>query len=169
MEDLPVLMQIIEDARQRMKEQGIPQWQNGYPNEAVLLEDIRKGAGWVWQEGEEIAAMTALFFDPDPTYARLWEGEWQPGGQYGTIHRLAVAKTFLRKGCGRKIIAAAKEYCLARGITELRVDTHRRNLPMQRLLTGSGFTFCGVIYLYGEETPETERITAQAFFPPEEP
>jgi hypothetical protein len=38
---------ILQEAIQRRKEDGSNQWQDGYPNEAIVKSDIEKGIGYV--------------------------------------------------------------------------------------------------------------------------
>ena len=40
-EDLFAIMQIIQQAQSYLAMQNIEQWQNGYPNEKVILKDIK--------------------------------------------------------------------------------------------------------------------------------
>ena len=39
-DDLSEIMRIIADAKDFLKASGSPQWQNGYPNESVIMDDI---------------------------------------------------------------------------------------------------------------------------------
>ena len=39
--DLNAVMTIINQAKKYFKEQGINQWQDGYPNENSIINDIR--------------------------------------------------------------------------------------------------------------------------------
>lgn len=41
-DDLSEIMRIIADAKDFLKASGSPQWQNGYPNESVIMDDIEK-------------------------------------------------------------------------------------------------------------------------------
>ena len=41
--DLPAIMEIIHQAQQSLAEQGVDQWQDGYPDEAAILRDMEKG------------------------------------------------------------------------------------------------------------------------------
>lgn len=41
-QDILQMMAIVKDAQHLLASQDIPQWQNGYPNEKVLLNDIEK-------------------------------------------------------------------------------------------------------------------------------
>ena len=40
--DLNAIMNIISQAQNYLKEQGIDQWQNGYPNRQTIKKDIEK-------------------------------------------------------------------------------------------------------------------------------
>ena len=41
-EDIPAIMQIINDAKKHLASQKIDQWQNGYPNQEQIENDILK-------------------------------------------------------------------------------------------------------------------------------
>ena len=41
--DIAGILEIIESAKERMKNMGLDQWQNGYPNENSIMEDVDKG------------------------------------------------------------------------------------------------------------------------------
>ena len=45
------------------------------------------------------------------------------------------------------VIEAAELLCKIRGIDNIRVDTHRDNAPMRRVIEENRFTCCGIIYL----------------------
>ncbi|HBN29292.1 MAG TPA: GNAT family N-acetyltransferase, partial [Clostridiaceae bacterium] len=36
---------------------------------------------------------------------------------------------------------------LSKGVHSIKIDTHRENKSMQRLLKKNGFEYCGIIYL----------------------
>ena len=41
--DVIKIMEIVKQAQEYFKSQGIDQWQNGYPNEEVINNDIENG------------------------------------------------------------------------------------------------------------------------------
>ena len=43
MEDIEKIMCVIHEAQESMRTNGIPQWQDGYPNEEVISQDIKIG------------------------------------------------------------------------------------------------------------------------------
>ncbi len=145
------IMTIYTDAREYMRESGNKtQWSGGYPSEGLVRADIDAGDLYVVTEDGDPARLLGVFYyreGNDPTYEKIYEGCWQNEDPYGVIHRIAVAKDSHGRG-----VAA---FCFSYGFSlckNLKIDTHRDNLPMQRSLLKNGFLPCGVIYLEnGEE------------------
>lgn len=52
-QDMPKIMEIINDAKAMLKANGIDQWQKGYPDEAVMMEDINNNDLYFAQEEGE--------------------------------------------------------------------------------------------------------------------
>ena len=141
--DLPIIMQIYNDARKFMRDGGNPdQWGVNHPAEALIREDIEGGSSYVCVENDRILAVFYYNEGPDPTYLKIYEGFWQNDLPYGVIHRIAVAADAHGKG----VAGFCFDYCYAR-CKNLKIDTHKDNAPMQRALLKNGFLPCGIIYL----------------------
>lgn len=140
-DDLPVLMDVFRKARGIMRSSGnMNQWNDGYPSEAVVRNDIDNGHCVVLCEEGEVVATMAFIPGPDPTYAEIYDGGWLSDAPYHVIHRIAVAepghnaaRTLLDWGFGR--------------VKSIRIDTHKDNVIMHHVLSKYGFTHCGVILL----------------------
>ncbi|MCR1951100.1 MULTISPECIES: GNAT family N-acetyltransferase [Clostridium] len=145
--DLKNIMKIISEAKVYLKNNDVDQWQNGYPNEEVILKDIRNNISYVLEDDAEIIGTTSLSFDVEETYNNIYEGEWLSDGKYAVIHRIAASNNSNRKGIGTEIIKKSEEICLSKGIKNIKIDTHENNLTMQKLLEKNNFKYCGVIYL----------------------
>lgn len=157
--DLAAIGEIYENAKHFMRQSGNPnQWNQGTPNIHTARQDMERGVGYVAEEEGRILAVFMFSTEPDPTYAHIYEGAWRSDAPYGVIHRIAVAEQ------GRGIIDTCIRYCFSIR-PNLRIDTHRDNLPMQKALTKRGFHYCGIIYLEnGEERlafQRTEDATEQ--------
>jgi len=137
--DVPRVLEIYENGRRIMRSTGnMSQWAGNYPDEAVVLDDIEKGQSYVCVENGEVVATCCYFRGVEPTYKEIYEGEWLGRGDYAVIHRISSAL----RGAGSFMV----EHFM--GISEdLRIDTHRDNIPMQGLLKKLGFSYCGIIYL----------------------
>ena len=89
-EDIAGVLKIIESAKERMKNMGLDQWQNGYPNENSIMEDVDKGISYVMEENGEILGTSVLTFEKEDVYENMKEGQWLSDGEYAVIHRIAV-------------------------------------------------------------------------------
>mgnify|MGYP001337973970 CR=1 FL=1 len=165
-EQLEQVMIIIRQAQAYLKEAGIDQWQNGYPNEDVILQDIKRGNSYVLQKQGQVLATAVLEFDGDPNYENIYEGQWLSDGPYGAIHRIAVEENHKGSNLASIMIQAMEGLCLERGVWSLRVDTHGDNEPMKRMLQKNGFQYCGVIFLAdGSPRIALEKVLGQVSLP----
>lgn len=74
-------------------------------------------------------------------YAHITDGRWiDEDRAYYVLHRVASDST------AHGVFAAIIDFCKSQS-DNLRVDTHRDNAIMRRLLDRHGFTYCGIIYL----------------------
>ena len=139
------IVRIIEQARCRMKAQGIDQWQDGYPDEATIRNDKRKKQAHIFYKLLEPAAYAAIVFDKDPYYEKI-DGKWLSDGEpYVTVHRIAVADEFLGLDLARHILKFAERKARSKGVQWFRIDTHHDNIPMRNLIRDFGFTLCGIV------------------------
>ncbi len=149
--DLPAMETIYADARRFMAENGNPtQWVDGYPVHEVLVEDIALGRSYVCEEDGEILATFVFAVMDDPTYRKIYEGAWLSDDEYGVVHRIASGDR--KKG----IAGFCLDWCYAQ-CGNVRIDTHRNNIPMQKALEKYGYRYCGIIYLENGD----ERIAFQ--------
>lgn len=141
-EDVPAIERIYEDARLYMRENGNPnQWNGLHPNGEDALAGIKEGTSYVCEDGGEVVATFYFKMNAnDPTYHSIYDGEWKSDTPYAVIHRIAV------KHHGRGIIDFCFDECF-RMFPNIRIDTHRDNIPMQKCLVRHGFEYCGIIYL----------------------
>ena len=140
-EDIPALMEIFRQARGIMRASGnMNQWNDSYPSEDIIRQDIDCGACHVLCEEEKIIATMAFIPGPDPTYSVIYDGEWPDNDPYYVIHRIAVLEP--GHGAARKLIdwGFTKARCI-------RIDTHKENVIMHHILKKYGFLHCGVILL----------------------
>ena len=140
-EDIPDILKIFVSAREFMRvNNNLSQWNDSYPGESDIINDINKGVSYVGIDSEGEIVMTFAFIKgEDPTYKIIYEGEWLNEDEYGTIHRIAS------NGKISGVLEAACVHCF-QNVQNIRVDTHEDNLPMLRALNNLGFVRCGIIY-----------------------
>lgn len=140
--DIPQLLEIFTLARNFMARTGNPnQWDESYPNEEILRDDIRAGESYVCLEDNQIVATFVLRSGEEPTYQKIYQGAWLSQTPYVTIHRIAS------NGQVKGILHAAMEFALEQHKC-IRIDTHRDNVVMQNAIKKEGFRYCGIIYCW---------------------
>ncbi len=138
--DLPAMEALYDQARAFMAAHGNPtQWGDGYPDRAMLEEDMALGRSYVCEENGQVTATLMYTAGPEPTYQIIEDGQWPDDEPYGVVHRLAAGG---RGGAGTSCL----NWCLAQS-GRLRIDTHADNHPMRSLLDKLGFSYCGVIHV----------------------
>lgn len=158
--DAEKILLIIEEAKKLLAEQNSPQWQNGYPNREVIDKDIVEAKAYVLIYKNDLVGTIALQKEPEKNYETISEGQWSnPEQSYVTIHRIAVASNYRRKNFAMKIIELAQLEIKKWGFSQIRVDTHRKNKGMQRLLEKSGFQYKGIVWVDGYS--DNERLAYQ--------
>lgn len=150
--DLPEVMAMYAVARDFMRRNGnASQWVGGYPTEPFIREEIAAGHSFICENesGESVGTFCFIPGD-DPTYRRIYEGEWLNSDPYASLHR--IASSGKEKGVARACFEWCFEQC-----ANIRVDTHRDNEVMRQILEKLGFSYCGIIYV----SNGTERLAYQ--------
>lgn len=148
-EDLPQVMEIIRMAQQSFREQGINQWQDGYPNEAIILQDMEKKQSYVAQEKELMVGTAVISMEKEQFYEKIEKGTWltERDADYLVIHRIATRNGCKRKGIAGAFLEEAGRKALEQQAGSIRIDTHPDNQIMQSWLKRHGFVYCGWIWL----------------------
>lgn len=154
--DLKEILEIIDEAKAFLKESGIDQWQDGYPNHSIILEDILRDEAYVFvtdiEDEEIIVSYVMLSFHKDPDYSNIKNGKWlSTSDEYAVLHRLAVSSKYRGDGYASQVIRRLSELAKDRGLLSLRADTHQDNLAMQRTLESTGFERCGDVLIRGTD------------------
>lgn len=157
--DIDDIIKIIKGAQEHFKSQGIDQWQNNYPNAQVIMDDMENNESYVLKHEGNVIGTTYLSFAGEDTYEIIHDGEWLSHEEYAVIHRMAIDFNLRGTGLAYIFLKAIEELCIDRKINSIKVDTHRENIPMQKLLKKNNFKKCGIIYLKdGNERIAYEKI-----------
>lgn len=102
-----------------MEKSGIFQWNDSYPNEKIIRDDLDKKQLWIY--GSSYEACVTILKTEQTCY----------------IKRLVVSSQNQRKGMARYIL---KDIILNEiGIKEIKISTNHMNIPMRNLLTSLKF------------------------------
>lgn len=146
-DEVEIIMTLINKAKLDFKIKGINQWQDGYPNELVIKEDISNKQAYVLVNDH----IDGYFYlsDYEETYDKI-DGKWLTSERYLVVHRLVIDLDKRGQGLANYIM----EYLFKMASSlkmSIRVDTHQDNKAMIAMLLKHGFKYCGVIKLMSNE------------------
>lgn len=148
--DLDRIMEIVSDARAFLRKNGINQWQDRYPEREIFIQDIEKGGCYVFTDEDRIVGMISLVFSPEPSYLVVFGGNWLSKDKpYAVFHRSAVSSDSRGRGIAGEMMSYVEKKAKEKGLYSMRVDTHRDNKAMRRLLEKNAYIHCGSIHLDG--------------------
>jgi putative nucleotidyltransferase with HDIG domain len=145
-EDLDAIEVILNGGREYLRRQGLTQWQNGSgPTREIAAQDIARSEGFVFENGS-VQGYAALSSGVDDVYTGIYDGAWHENSQiYISIHRVALSESIRGKGQGRAFMDELIAEALREGFHDIRIDTHRDNEIMRRVITDAGFTYRGKV------------------------
>ena len=158
--DMGDILRIVGNARASLKKHGVDQWQGPYPDERAFLFDMERGECFVVCHGEEVAGFFTLSTREEKCYGEITDGKWTADMPYCVLHRAAVAAGYRGGELAKYMMKCVEEQARRFGRRSIRVDTHRKNKAMQRLLRESGYRYRGNVRVVVEPGHDTAR---QAF------
>ena len=155
LQDLTAIMKIIDDAKELLKKNGSPLWQNGFPDQETFTQDIVMQTNWILINDNKVVATATLQLTPEPTYRNITQGQWQqPDEPYATIHRVAISSNYRGQGLSKLLFSNLLTVGQMQGIKNFRVDTHRSNKAMQHIAENFNFKKRGIIKVNDQNDPE---------------
>ncbi len=156
-EDLPRILELIEQARRFLKSNGVNQWQGDYPQMSDLEADIAQKACYVAEEAGEMMGVVTVIFGDEAGYEQI-KGAWKSEQPYAVVHRMAVDDAHKGKGVSAFLMQNVDALCAANGVHSIKTDTDPMNLPMNHVLRKSGYAFCGTVWFENSEKVAYEKL-----------
>lgn len=156
-EDIPRILEILEDGRTLLKDDGSPQWQNGDPGLAEIQRDIQRQECYVLMVEQAIAGVTTILTEPDENYQKIYDGSWCKEELYCTFHRVALAKNYRGQHLSEYLFSNLLTVVALKGFKNVRIDTHRMNQRMQKIVLKQGFEYRGIIMILSDQN-DPERL-----------
>lgn len=153
MKDLDSVVAIFKNAIQVMNENGIPQWDEVYPNKEILMDDIIKGEMFLGEIKNEIASVCVINREYDEEYQN---GKWNYSeATYSILHRLCVNPFLQNNGIGTKTLSQMEALLKEEGTESIRLDAFSLNPYALRMYEKLGYLKVGeahfrkgLFYLY---------------------
>lgn len=145
-DDVEYIMMFIHQAQDYFKGQGIDQWQDGYPDDKRIYDDIDLGHSYVLEDNNVLGTMYFALED-DPCYKKIYDGEWLTSDSYAVIHRIVIDHSLKGQNLASILLNYVIAECKNKNVSSIRIDTHEDNLSMQKFLNNNDFKLCGHIFL----------------------
>ena len=157
LEEIEIVIEIINLAKRHLKEQGIDQWQTGYPDYDCIYQDIIAGKGFFIVDEDKIMGYLCIDYEGEPAYTRL-NGKWQSDEKYVVVHRMAFTENARGRGISSTVFSLVEEMSTQKGVHSFRVDTDAANQKMQYILKKNGFSYRGTIWFDNSEKIAFDKI-----------
>ena len=155
--EITPIWEILQQAIEQRKKDGSDQWQNGYPNEQTVHDDITNGYGYVVTDNDVIIAYAAIIFGIEPAYEEI-NGQWLTNEDYVVVHRVATSNAVKGKGVATTLFKLIEDLSIAHNVFSIKVDTNFDNIPMLKILEKLGYTYCGEIFFGGAPRKAFEKV-----------
>jgi ribosomal protein S18 acetylase RimI-like enzyme len=125
-----------------MDEQGIHQWDEIYPDEKTIKNDIKKQQLYLLEDGGHICGIIALNEVQEPEYKNV---KWKFDGRALIVHRLAIEPSCQRKGLARMLMQFAHKFATEQGYEIIRLDAFIHNPAAVGLYEKLGYRKAGMV------------------------
>ena len=142
-EELAEILLLFRAATTRMDAHGVYQWDEIYPDEGILSEDIARGNMTIGKIDGRIAVAFMLDFCEDSDYETA---AWRYCAQdIVVLHRLCVHPDFQGQGVARQAMDYLENEVRARGVQTIRLDAFSQNPAALHLYESRGYQKAGEI------------------------
>ena len=90
-EHIPTVVGLLSACMRTMRNNGIDQWDDIYPNEEVVMKDMNDLSLYVLEENDLCIGAVTLNQEQDVAYQQV---NWLGGGPVLVVHRLCVDPNF---------------------------------------------------------------------------
>lgn len=152
--DADAIHAMIEEAKRVGRANGTTDWDEDYPNRAILDEDIEKGELWALREDGQILAVIALIgeeFEEDV------DVQWTDA-KGCMLARLCVDPTLQSRGIGAEMMRLVTEEAARQGFSATRHLASTHNPAALRLYRKLGYRELGPVHCYGSDFIAFERL-----------
>lgn len=157
LDELEPIWAILKQGIARRKKEGSNQWQDGYPNPAVIKNDIEKDAGFILAEGDTIIGYCAILINDEPEYERI-EGKWLTHDDFVVFHRVAISEHHLGKNLSKKMLNYIEDFARNNDIYSIKADTNFDNIAMLKIFERMEYAYCGEVYFRGSPRKAFEKV-----------
>ena len=147
---IPSVVLIISACMKTMREHGIFQWDDIYPNREILTNDVESRSMYVLEHENDCLATITMDREQEPAYRMI---PWSGGEPALIVHRLCVDPVFQGKGIGTQLMDFAEGYAKQNAFVSIRLDAYSGNPAAVRLYERRGYRKAGQVNFPRRELP----------------
>ncbi len=145
--DCDAMMHVLRACTAAMQADGIAQWNESYPDLAIVAQDLQAGSVLVAVDAKALCGMVTVDDEQPPEYAHVTWG--QDGSRVAVIHRLAVAPERQGRGVGKLLMGCAEQRARDLGFEGIRLEAFAANPAAVGLYDALGYVRRGRIQFRG--------------------
>ena len=148
--EIPEILSVSRACALYMIQNGIFQWNEYYPSEAIFKNDISRKELYVLVHNSSIVACITISKFMDVEYESV---QWLSQNNRNIyIHRLAVHPDHQKKGYARQLMDFAETYARDNKFISIRLDTFSQNERNQKFYETRGYRKLEEIYFPNQST-----------------
>ena len=138
------LLSLYNEVKEKGKIDGTSDWDEDYPNNDILKQDLENKRIFVLVEENKIIAAISIFVEDEPDIQSL---DWAKVKACFLV-RLCVSPKYQSKGIGEKMMRNINDYAKGKGFKATHHLAAKVNIAANRLYRRMGYREVGMINLY---------------------
>ena len=156
--DKDEVMQLLNAAKENMKENGLDQWDEIYPAISDVAKDIKEGTLTLVKQGGKLVAVYTLNKHQDAAYKF---GNFKDNSDnFIVLHRLCVKPEYRGMGIAARTLRHIDEEVLKEGFSSIRLDVFTKNPRAVKLYESAGYSYAGDAYFRKGKFLLMEKLTS---------
>lgn len=140
---IPPVLRLFVTCNQMMRGNGIDQWDDVYPDEAVVTRDVNTQSMHVLLDtGDRVVATVCLNHEQDTAYQTV---HWLGQEPVLVVHRLCVHPEHQGRGIGSHLMGYVEEYAALKKCCSIRLDAYTGNPSAINLYRRLGYRKAGEV------------------------
>ena len=156
--DKDEVMQLLNAAKENMKENGLDQWDEIYPAISDVAKDIKEETLTLVKQGGKLVAVYTLNKHQDAAYKF---GDFKDNSDnFIVLHRLCVEPKYRGMGIAARTLKHIDEEALKEGFSSIRLDVFTKNPRAVKLYESAGYSYAGDAYFRKGKFLLMEKLTS---------
>ena len=156
--DKDEVMQLLNAAKENMKENGLDQWDEIYPAISDVAKDIKEGTLTLVKQRGKLVAVYTLNKHQDAAYKF---GNFKDNSDnFIVLHRLCVKPEYRGMGIAARTLRHIDEEALKEGFSSIRLDVFTKNPRAVKLYESAGYSYAGDAYFRKGKFLLMEKLTS---------